>query len=150
LYVKFDINKYSISSVLTYAGALPFIFAAILMYWDLERLPIIGDVQKMIDVYGLIIVVFLAGSYWGLSLNLHDKIRTALMLISNCLTLIAFFTFFWLISIPFQLILILLFLVLLLIDYWLYFLNLNSKDYVILRLVVSIIVIPCLYVVYSS
>ena len=120
------------------------------MYWDLERLPIIGDVQKMIDVYGLIIVVFIAGSYWGLSLNLHDKIRTALMLISNCLTLIAFFTFFWLISIPFQLILILLFLVLLLIDYWLYFLNLNSKDYVILRLVVSIIVIPCLYVVYSS
>ena len=57
------IKRFSIASVLTFAGSVPFVFAAIVMYWDLERLPLIGDVQKVIDVYGLVIVVFNAVSF---------------------------------------------------------------------------------------
>ncbi len=144
------IKKFSASSVLTFAGAVPFVLAAILMYLDLERLPLIGDVQKIIDVYGLVIVVFIAGSFWGISVNLAGKKRNALMIISNGLTLLAFFSYFWLKIIPFQLVLIFLLVVLLLVDYWLYFLEVNTKEYVTLRLVVSIIVVGSLSIVFSS
>ena len=143
-------KRFSTASVLTFAGAVPFVFAAILMYWDLERLPLIGDVQKVIDVYGLVIVVFIAGSFWGISVNLNGKKRNALMIISNCLTLLTFFSYFWLKIIPFQLVLIFLLVALLLVDYWLYFLEVNTKEYVTLRLLVSIIVVGSLFVVFSS
>ena len=145
-----NIKKLSTSAILTCAGSLPFVLAAIFMYWDLERLPLIGDVQKVIDIYGLVIVVFIAGSFWGISLNLVEKKRTALMLISNILTLFAFFSYVWLKIIPFQLILIILLLAMLLVEYWLYFLELNTKEYVILRLIVSIIVVGSLIIVFSS
>ena len=135
---------------MTFAGAVPFVFAAILMYWDLERLPLIGDVQKVIDVYGLVIVVFIAGSFWGISVNLTGKKRNALMMISNGLTLLTFFSYFWLKIIPFQLVLIFLLVALLLVDYWLYFLEVNTKEYFTLRLLISIIVVGSLFVVFSS
>ena len=144
------IKRFSIASVLTFAGSVPFVFAAIVMYWDLERLPLIGDVQKVIDVYGLVIVVFIAGSFWGISVNLAGKKRNALMVISNGLTLLAFFSYFWLKIIPFQLVLIFLLVALLVVDYWLYFLEVNTKEYVALRLVVSIIVVGSLSIVFSS
>ena len=144
------IKRFSIASVLTFAGSVPFVFAAIVMYWDLERLPLIGDVQKVIDVYGLVIVVFIAGSFWGISVNLAGKKRNALMVISNGLTLFAFFSYFWLKIIPFQLVLIFLLVALLVVDYWLYFLEVNTKEYVALRLVVSIIVVGSLSIVFSS
>ena len=120
------------------------------MYWDLERLPLIGDVQKVTDVYGLVIVVFIAGSFWGFSVNLSEKKRSILLVISNGLTLLTFFSYFWLKNIPFQLVLIFLLVVLLLVDYWLYFLEVNTKEYVTLRLVVSIIVVGSLSIVFSS
>ena len=143
-------KRFSPASILTLAGAVPFVFAAIFMYWDLERLPLIGDVQKVIDVYGLVIVVFIAGSFWGISVNLSENKRTTLMILSNALTLIAFFSYFWLQIIPFQLVLIVLLVALLLVDYWLFFLEVNTKEYVTLRLVVSIIVIGSLFIVFSS
>jgi len=143
-------NKIKLTSTLTYAGAIPFVLAAFCMYWDFERLPIIGDVQKIIDLYGLVIVVFIAGSHWGVSVNLFEKQRIFLMIISNLFTLIALVSYIWLISIPFQLSLIIILLMLLVIDYWLYFKGINSQNYVLTRLIVSIIVIISLSFVYSS
>ena len=143
-------KKIKLTSTLTYAGAIPFVLAAFCMYWDFERLPIIGDVQKIIDLYGLVIVVFIAGSHWGVSVNLFEKQRIFLMIISNLFTLIALVSYIWLISIPFQLSLIIILLMLLVIDYWLYFKGINSQNYVLTRLIVSIIVIISLSFVYSS
>ena len=143
-------RKIELASILTYAGAIPFILAAFCMYWDFEKLPIIGDVQKIIDLYSLVIVVFIAGSHWGLSFNLFEKQRRYLMIISNLLTLAVLASYIWLISIPFQLSVIAILLMLLLIDYWLYFKEINSQDYVLMRLIVSIIVIVSLSFVYSS
>ena len=143
-------KKIKLTSTLTYAGAIPFVLAAFCMYWDFERLPIIGDVQKIIDLYGLVIVVFIAGSHWGVSVNLFEKQRIFLMIISNLFTLIALVSYIWLISIPFQLSLMIILLMLLVIDYWLYFKGINSQNYVLTRLIVSIIVIISLSFVYSS
>ena len=143
-------KKIKLTSTLTYAGAIPFVLAAFCMYWDFERLPIIGDVQKIIDLYGLVIVVFIAGSHWGVSVNLFEKQRIFLMIISNLFTLIALVSYIWLISIPFQLSLIIILLMLLVIDYWLYFKGINSQNYVLTRLIVSIIVMISLSFVYSS
>jgi hypothetical protein len=143
-------RKIELASILTYAGTIPFILAAFCMYWDFEKLPIIGDVQKIIDLYSLVIVVFIAGSHWGLSFNLFEKQRRYLMIMSNLLTLTVLASYIWLISIPFQLSVIAILLMLLLIDYWLYFKEINSQDYVLMRLIVSIIVIVSLSFVYSS
>jgi len=150
MFLKSAMKRFSTASVLTFAGAVPFVLAAIFMYWDLERLPLIGDVQKVTDVYGLVIVVFIAGSFWGISVNLSEKKRSILLVISNGLTLLTFYSYFWLKNIPFQLVLIFLLVVLLLVDYWLYFLEVNTKEYVTLRLVVSIIVVGSLSIVFSS
>ncbi len=144
------IKKVSVASGLAYAGAIPFILAAFLMYWDLERIPVIGDVQKVIDVYGLIIVVFIAGSFWGIASPLTDKTRVYLMLISNIFTLIAFISYLWMNSIPFQLVLVVLFILLFLVDCWIYFIGLSSRNYVFLRMSVSTIVVTSLLVVFSS
>ena len=143
-------RKIELASILTYAGAIPFVLAALCMYWDFEKLPIIGDVQKIIHLYGLVIVVFIAGSHWGLSVNLLDKQRMFLLSISNFLTLAIFVSYIWLNSMPFELSLIAILLMLLMIDYWLFFKKVNSQDYVLMRLIVSIIVIISLSFVYSS
>ena len=143
-------RKIELTSILPYAGAIPFILAALCMYWDFERLPFIGDVQKIIDLYGLIIVVFIAGSHWGLSINLLDTQRIFLLSISNFLTLAIFTSYIWLNSIPFQLSLIAILLLLLVIDYWLFLKKINSLNYVLMRLIVSIIVIISLSFVYSA
>ena len=71
----FDFKKLKLVSVLTYAGSLPFIIAAILMYWDLERFSLFGDVEKIINSYGLIIVVFIAGSIGACLSNYLETIR---------------------------------------------------------------------------
>jgi|TARA_B110000263_G_scaffold68973_1_gene59967 hypothetical protein len=143
-------RKIELTSILTYSGAIPFVLAALCMYWDFERLPFIGDVQKIIHLYGLVIVVFIAGSHWGLSVNLLDKQRVFLLSISNFLTLAIFVSYIWLNSMPFELSLIAILLMLLMIDYWLFFKKINSQDYVLMRLIVSIIVIISLSFVYSS
>ena len=143
-------RKIEFASILTYAGAIPFVLAALCMYWDLERLPFIGDVQKIIHLYGLVIVVFIAGSHWGLSVNLLDKQRMFLLSISNFLTLAIFVSYIWLNSMPFELSLIAILLMLLMVDYWLFFKKINSQEYVLMRLIVSIIVIISLSFVYSS
>ena len=143
-------RKIELTSILTYSGAIPFVLAALCMYWAFERLPFIGDVQKIIHLYGLVIVVFIAGSHWGLSVNLLDKQRVFLLSISNFLTLAIFVSYIWLNSMPFELSLIAILLMLLMIDYWLFFKKINSQDYVLMRLIVSIIVIISLSFVYSS
>ncbi len=146
----FDFKKLKLVSVLTYAGSLPFIIAAILMYWDLERFSLFGDVEKIINSYGLIIVVFIAGSHWGLSFQLSRNHQIFLKILSNFLTLLIFAAYVWLTNIPFQIWLILTLFILLGLDYWLYFKGINSQEYVLMRLIVSIIVIISLYGVFSS
>ena len=146
----FDFKKLKLVSVLTYAGSLPFIIASILMYWDLERFSLFGDVEKIINLYGLIIVVFIAGSHWGLSFQLSRNHQIFLKILSNFLTLLIFTAYVWFTNIPFQIWLILTLFILLGLDYWLYFKGINSQEYVLMRLIVSIIVIISLYVVFSS
>ena len=95
-------------------------------------------------------MVFIAGSHWGLSVNLLDKQRIFLLSISNFLTLAIFVSYIWLNSMPFELSLIAILLMLLMVDYWLFFKKINSQEYVLMRLIVSIIVIISLSFVYSS
>ena len=120
------------------------------MYWDLERFSLFGDVEKIINSYGLIIVVFIAGSHWGLSFQLSRNHQIFLKILSNFLTLLIFAAYVWFTNIPFQIWLILTLFILLGLDYWLYFKGINSQEYVLMRLIVSIIVIISLYVVFSS
>ena len=52
-------------ALLTYAGTLPFIAAAISLASGYAYFPVIGDVTQVVLVYALVIAAFMAGSQWG-------------------------------------------------------------------------------------
>ena len=56
---------------LTYAGAIPFIFFAVCLVSDIQELPFLGSVKKILSVYGLVISSFLAGAHWGQHLHMN-------------------------------------------------------------------------------
>ena len=60
-------NKH-IFSVLTILGVVPFIGCAALLLCNIYALPVIGNVAATINVYGLLIASFIAGSHWGKAL----------------------------------------------------------------------------------
>lgn len=81
-----------LTSLLTYAGAIPFAIALYLEYNQQSLLGLQGDIWFI--SYGLVIVSFMAGSVWGHSLLHAEKRRRPFILIStNILTLSAWFCY---------------------------------------------------------
>lgn len=81
-----------LTSLLTYAGAVPF---AIALYLEFNQTLLWGfDGGSWFITYGLVIVSFMAGSVWGHSLLHAEKKRRPLILIStNILTLLSWFCY---------------------------------------------------------
>ena len=85
-----------LAKVLTYLGALPFLFAAFISLSPYMSLPefLGGDIayagfkaKALMHSYGVVILSFLAGIQWGICLY-NDK-QTKLLLISNILAIMA-------------------------------------------------------------
>ena len=76
-------NQHLIPTVLGYLGTLPFLLAVMLLSMSIYHLPMIGSVQRMVSVYGLVILVFMAGAHWGQAIVLKDKAVRHLPFISN-------------------------------------------------------------------
>jgi hypothetical protein len=68
---------------LTYAGAIPFIICAVGLLLGIQELPWLGSMEKILSVYGLVIVTFLAGSHWGQHLHIQGVWGRVLPLLSN-------------------------------------------------------------------
>ncbi len=129
---------------LTYAGSIPFIFCAFCLVLDRTTLPILGDVQHILSVYGLAIAAFMAGSHWGQHLTLKDGWSLSLPIVSNVITILLWLGFLLL---SFQLLLgafVIAFLILLALDHKLHQQSLISTDYFRTRCFVTLIVVTML------
>lgn len=80
-------------AALAFAGASPFVACAVLPWFGIASLPIIGPLDALANAYGLAIIAFLAGTHW--SFQLQDASRTPfnLFVTSNVVFLVAFFAF---------------------------------------------------------
>ena len=58
---------------LIYAGMIPYFISSFLFIMNLESLPVLGDLEKALSIYNLIIISFLSGSHWGQSLKLEKR-----------------------------------------------------------------------------
>lgn len=110
-------NKNPLYFYLALAGALPFIFGAVLLILGIESLAIIGSIEVMMSSYGLLIASFMAGSQWGQHLQRQDQWKTLLPIFTNVLVIVLWLCYLKLNYLGFTLVLVCAFLLLLLVDY---------------------------------
>lgn len=86
-------SKQRLFAWLAFAGASPFAACALLPWFGIASLPILGPLDVLASAYGLAIIAFLAGTHW--SFQLQDASRTPfnLFVSSNLVFLFAFFAF---------------------------------------------------------
>jgi hypothetical protein len=84
--------RMTLTRPLAFAGAFPFVFAALLIFSGQKTLPVIGNVQNLATSYALLILAFMAGAHWGQYLS-GAKTSLNLFLLSNALTLAGWFAY---------------------------------------------------------
>lgn len=137
-----------IFSYLIYAGTIPFILCAVCLGVDIQELALLGSVERILSVYGLVISSFLAGAHWGQSLHINENQWIFLLPIISNVTAVLLWTSFLVLSFKILVggILIPTFIFFLIIDHRLFRLNLITRHYFRTRFSVSVIVIISLIV----
>lgn len=132
---------------LTYAGAIPFVFCAGCLVFGIQQLPLIGSVERVLTVYGLVISTFLCGALWGQHLYLNEgPWARVLPILSNVIAVLLWIGF---LILSFKMIIAMLvatFVILLMIDHRLFLIDLITHHYFQTRLFVSSIVIVSLII----
>jgi hypothetical protein len=84
--------SFAMTRPLAFAGALPFVAAALLLLAGHSSVPVLGSVSGIAASYGLLILAFMAGVQWGQRLS---GIATSLdlFLISNGIALAGWFAY---------------------------------------------------------
>ena len=141
-----NLSKHPIYPYLTLAGTLPFVIPAILLIIGKTSLPILGNLNALMSIYGIVISCFMAGSYWGLHLNREDGWAAYLPVFSNVIALLVFFAFVLMPSMAFAYVLIAAFLLMLLLDAELKIRGIISKNYLIWRVIATVLVVASLVV----
>jgi Protein of unknown function (DUF3429) len=131
---------------LAFAGALPFVASALLLWAGHNTLPVLGSVSNLAASYGLLILAFMAGVQWGQRL-VGIETSLNLFLISNAIALSGWFAYLLLSQRLFFASLAVLFAVLLMIDKRLAAEGHLSADYIRTRTVVSALVVLSLAVI---
>ncbi len=75
--------------LITYAGALPFIACALMLYSGINHLNFLGPVNQAVAVYALIIISFIAGVHLGTYLFYNTKTPKSFFIISNIVAVLA-------------------------------------------------------------
>ena len=131
---------------LTYAGSLPFILCALFLFNGLQTLPYFGDTAKVLKVYGLVIASFMAGVHWGQYLAGRVELPIHLPIISNVISIFVWASFLMFPIRWYLVSLILVFIILLLIDFFLWRRKQLSRLYFWSRVVVTITVLLSLVI----
>ena len=129
----------SLRTYLTYAGACPFIVCALYFLTDLPLITI--NVEQILSIYSLIIISFMAGSHWGLHLNMDDKWAIYLSFSSNIMAILLWLSY---LMFSFKVLMIIFaasFTALLLIDKQMFYDGLISKRYWLTRRMITLIVV---------
>jgi ATP/ADP translocase len=136
----------AITRPLAFAGALPFVASALLLWAGHSSVPVLGSVATIAASYGLLILAFMAGVLWGQRLS-GIETQLNLFVVSNAIALAGWFAYLLLKPQLFFASLALLFAVLLLIDRRLGAEGHLSFEYVRTRSVVSSLVVLSLAVI---
>lgn len=136
-----------ISLYLTYAGAIPFIFCAVCLYLDIQDLPLLGPIERILGIYGLVISSFLAGIHWGQHLHINKSQWVRFLPIFSNVIVVLLWLGFLVLSFKMQMAMfIAAFVVLLIIDNRLFQLEIITRHYFQTRFFVSAIVITSLII----
>ena len=130
-------NRQYLYILVTYAGALPFVACAVMLYSGINEVSVLGSVDRIAAICGLIIISFLAGVHLGTYLLYNTRTHKSLLLISNLFAIIAWLAVMFA---PIQLSIITLTIVfgyLLLVDYSLKREKFISLNYFSTRLIVT-------------
>lgn len=133
------LTKNNLYILVTYAGALPFIACAMMLYSGIDTLEGFGSVSNISAIFALIIVSFIAGLHLGTYLFYRTQTPKPLFIISNIIAAIAWISLL-LANVKVAIaILIFAFIYLLLVDYLLKRELFISKSYFNTRLIVTLI-----------
>ena len=119
--------------ILTYAGTIPFLICAFLLLLDMPQSHQSLPIESILNSYSFVIAAFMIGSHWGQHLHLQTRYRVTLQFSSIIMALAVWMSFMVFETSLLLLIYIFIFLILLAIDYKLYQLKINSRDYFITR-----------------
>ena len=141
------IHKNKLYAYLIYAGMIPYFITGFLFVIGLYSVPLLGNLEKALSIYNLIIISFLAGSHWGKHLKLQNKWSFYLPLTSIGMALFIGFSY---LLIPFQGFLVAFIIslaLLLLIDKKLLQEQIISHDYFKTRFIASLLTFPLIFII---
>lgn len=129
-------NRERLIHLLTYSGGIPFIIYAISSIFDYPK-NYEQIISNYIDIYSLLIISFISGSHWGLSLNNDNKVNV--LILSNVIVLGIWFAYIF--QFYFKSIFLVAFTILLWIDYAYLLIEKMNRWYLELRRNISLIVL---------
>ena len=135
-------NKKNLPYILIFLGSIPFVFFSFLRIISLEEFLYL-DVNYILSIYSLSIISFICGSHWGLFLT-NNTLKINLFFLSNFLTISSFFGILFLKMNYFFLLQILILIILLLIDFYIYRQNITQLKYIYSRIIITNLVVICL------
>ena len=136
--------KLNLSNTLIALGSIPFVFLSILGLYSLDSF-LVYNLEYLASLYTLIITCLICGTHWGIYLN-NQKIKINLFFLSNILTLILFFSFLIIPNSKFILLTIFIFLILLLIDIYIFKNAVTDFNYIRVRFCITTLVIIALII----
>ena len=137
-------NKKNLPYILIFLGSIPFVFFSFLRIISLEEFFYL-DINYILSIYSLSIISFICGSHWGLFLT-NNTLKINLFFLSNFLTISSFFGILFLKMNYFFLLQILILIILLLIDFYIYRQNITQLKYIYSRMIITILVVICLII----
>ena len=137
-------NKKNLPYILIFIGSIPFVFFSFLRIISLEELFYL-DINYILSIYSLSIISFICGSHWGLFL-MNNTLKINLFFLSNFLTISSFFGILFLKINYFFLLQILILIILLLIDFYIYRQNITQLKYIYSRTLITTLVVICLII----
>lgn len=132
-----------LSQFLAWLGAIPFIIA-LLVSFSTVRLQYWAIIVVLMSTFSALIVTYIAGSHWGLAMQVPDKVSKKFIISSHLLTLFAWIGILfpsWLVS---WCVLLICFWAVLAIDYRFMQLGCMTKNYLKMRLQITTVVSVCL------
>jgi len=137
-------NKKNLPYLLIFLGSIPFIFFSFLRMLSYEEFFHL-DINYILSIYSLSIISFICGSHWGIFLT-NNNLKINLFLLSNLITISSFFGILFLKVNYFFLLQILILILLLLIDFYIFRQNIIQKKYIYSRILITVIVVGCLII----
>jgi hypothetical protein len=137
-------NKKNLPYILIFLGSIPFVFFSFLRIISLEEFFYL-DINYILSIYSLSIISFICGSHWGLFLT-NNTLKINLFFLSNFFTILSFFGILFLKVNYFFLLQILILIILLLIDFYIYRQNITQLKYIYSRIIITTLVVICLVI----